>query len=115
MIVRRLVIFFVVVLCFSSFCQAEEYQFERSCTLNVYDGINTNYGEFRSFSDYTNHDGIDYQALVGTPVYPVVAGIAYPHEADDTLWGRYIIVDHGNFKTRYVHLDSIKIKRKGNE
>src|SRR3989339_929209 len=110
--IKRLAIFFVLFLCCVSFCQADEYQFERSCPLNVYDGINTNYGEFRSRSGYKNHDGIDYQAGPGLPVYPVCGGTVTT--SDGSGWGKCVIVESKQgaktFQIRYAHLSKINVK-----
>ncbi|MBU0706736.1 peptidoglycan DD-metalloendopeptidase family protein, partial [Patescibacteria group bacterium] len=84
---------------------------ERQYPVSIYRGINANFGQFRSRDgDYKAHDGIDYRAGIGTPVYSVERGTAHPHPADDSLWGRYVIVEHdAGFKTRYAHLDSISV------
>jgi hypothetical protein len=112
MIVRRSILLFLAIINLSGFCYADEYQFERSCPLNVYDGINTNYGEFRNRSGYTNHDGIDYQARKGLNVYPVCGGTVTTGESSG--WGKYVIIDSTkagkSFQTRYAHLSQINVK-----
>lgn len=100
-------ILFAVVL-FSNIVFAVDYSFERNCPLNNYNGINTNYGEFRGRSGYKNHDGIDYQAGLGISVYPVAPGTIITGEDDG--WGKYVIVDHDGYQTRYAHLSRILVK-----
>lgn len=101
---------FLAIISFSGFCHADEYQFERSCPLNVYNGINTNYGEFRNTSGYMNHDGLDYRAGIGTLTYPIFNGTVKEIDySGDTGWGKFIVIEDigKSLQARYAHLSKI--------
>jgi len=104
---------FILIIIVLSVCRASyaEYSLERQYPVAVDNGINANFGQFRSRTGtYKAHDGIDYRAGVGTFVYPVSTGTARIHLANDSAWGRYVIVEHtGGFKTRYAHLNEIYV------
>lgn len=51
------------------------------------------------------HDGMDFAAPIGTPVYTTAEGTV-THNGYDRGYGRSIIIDHGyGYKTRYAHLN----------
>jgi len=107
-IMRKVILLLISILYLSGICYSVEYKFERSCPLQVNDGINTNYGEFRNTSGYKNHDGLDYQVGLGKNVYPVCGGTVTTGEGGG--WGKYVIVDHVGNQTRYAHLSRIFVK-----
>lgn len=75
-----------------------------------YDKINANYGQFRGRDGtYKAHDGMDYRAGIGTPIYPVSPGTAHVYPTHNPGWGKYVDVDHGGYYTRYTHLDSMSV------
>lgn len=57
------------------------------------------------------HAGIDYAAKVGTPVYATAPGIVIKAEKDrfKSTYGKYIIIDHGEYTTTYAHLSRIHV------
>lgn len=57
------------------------------------------------------HEGMDFSANVGTPVY--VTGNGKVTQAGwDGLYGNSITIDHGfGYATRYAHLSKIKVRR----
>ena len=59
------------------------------------------------------HYGIDFSALIGTPVYATGNGtIKKAKKYDSGGYGKYIIIDHGyDYKTLYAHLDEILVKK----
>ena len=96
----------------SLLCAGNVFAYERP--LSVDNGINANFGQFRNRTGaYKVHDGIDYRTRdeYGSrkSVCPVAAGTAYIYPTDNSGWGRYVIVDHGTYKTRYAHLDRISV------
>lgn len=58
------------------------------------------------------HNGIDYKANVGTPVYATADGaVEYAGYNKSSGFGNLIILQHGlGFKTYYAHLSKLKIK-----
>lgn len=68
--------------------------------------ITSPYGEHRS---YETHQGIDYAAVIGTPVDAAGAGVVVSAGAAGG-YGNRIVVDHGNgLQTLYAHLSSIGV------
>lgn len=58
------------------------------------------------------HMGIDMAALKGTPVRAAAFGRAIEAGASDNGYGNTILLQHDNgYKTRYAHLDHVRIKR----
>lgn len=58
------------------------------------------------------HMGIDMAALKGTPVRAAAAGNVLEAGANDNGYGNTILLQHDNgYKTRYAHLDRVRIKR----
>ncbi len=59
----------------------------------------------------SRHEGIDLAAPAGTPVRVTADGRVIIAEKDG-LYGRTILVDHGNgYRTRYAHLKKIETKQ----
>lgn len=55
------------------------------------------------------HQGIDFMAPVGTPVYATADGVCTKASSDGTS-GICVEIDHGfNYKTRYAHLSAMDI------
>lgn len=50
------------------------------------------------------HRGVDIPAPTGTPIRPVIAG-EVEQVGRDLGFGRFVILRHGNIRTRYAHLD----------
>lgn len=60
------------------------------------------------------HNGLDYAAQRGTPVYATADGVIKLTKESDELtgYGNQIEVDHQNgFITKYAHLEEIKVKK----
>ncbi len=56
------------------------------------------------------HEGIDFQADIGTPVNAAAGGVVVSAEYHPQ-YGNLIEIDHGNdFSTRYAHLSKIVVK-----
>lgn len=62
-------------------------------------------GELKSY-----HNGVDFRAPVGSPVFASNAGVV--RLAEDLFYsGKVVIIDHGNFIfTIYAHLSKIQVK-----
>ena len=57
------------------------------------------------------HTGLDYPALVGTPIYSAAGGIVVTQEYHGQ-YGNMIEVDHGNdLVTRYAHASRVLVKK----
>lgn len=61
--------------------------------------ISSDFG-YRGFS---HHDGIDLPAPRGTKILAVASGVVVQNKKVNRGYGRYVIVDHGSFKTVYAH------------
>lgn len=58
-----------------------------------------------------HHDGMDFTAPVGTPVYATADGVVTVAKNYGSGYGRCIDIDHGyNYLTRYAHLSKIKVR-----
>lgn len=44
------------------FAEGMDYGISRSCSFQINQGINANFGEYRNWGSYIFHDGIDYRA-----------------------------------------------------
>lgn len=56
------------------------------------------------------HEGMDFSAPVGTPVYATADG-RVASAGWQGLYGNLIEIDHGyNYKTRYAHLSQVKVR-----
>ncbi len=70
--------------------------------------VSSDFG-YRSF-DNSFHDGIDYAANAGTPVYSAWEGVVVFAGWDNTGYGNYVIVEHSNgYRTGYAHLSEIVV------
>lgn len=57
------------------------------------------------------HEGIDFTAAVGTPIYATGDGVISEAEYNSGGYGNKIIVNHGfSYETVYAHLSKIKVK-----
>lgn len=58
-----------------------------------------------------HHDGMDFNAPVGTPVYATADGVVTVAKHFGGGYGRCIDIDHGyGYLSRYAHLNKIKVK-----
>jgi murein DD-endopeptidase MepM/ murein hydrolase activator NlpD len=58
------------------------------------------------------HEGIDFAAAVGTPVYATGDGVVSEAEYNSGGYGNEIVINHGySYETKYAHLSKIKVKR----
>ena len=67
---------------------------------------NKNVVVLQSYTSYSGHQGIDFAAPIGTPIYAVANGkiIQYSPYAG---YGNLVIIEHpGNYKTYYAHLSA---------
>jgi murein DD-endopeptidase MepM/ murein hydrolase activator NlpD len=57
------------------------------------------------------HDGLDFPASVGTPIYSAAGGVVVSQEAHPQ-YGNLIEIDHGNdLLTRYAHISRSLVKK----
>ena len=57
------------------------------------------------------HEGIDFTAAVGTPIYATGDGVIELAEYNSGGYGNEIMINHGfSYETRYAHLSKIKVK-----
>jgi murein DD-endopeptidase MepM/ murein hydrolase activator NlpD len=57
------------------------------------------------------HEGIDFAASIGTPVYVTGDGVVTEAEYNSGGYGNKIIINHGfSYETVYAHLSKIKVK-----
>lgn len=58
-----------------------------------------------------SHNGADYAANVGTPVYPALDGVVQKTSNDPDGYGNYIILEHTDgSETLYAHLNRVHVK-----
>ncbi len=52
------------------------------------------------------HDGLDFAAPAGTPIYAIADGVVIEVRvtAVSNGWGNTVVIDHGQVKTRYAHM-----------
>ncbi len=56
------------------------------------------------------HEGIDFAAPRGTPIYATGNGTIKSLERNNTGYGNQVLIDHGfGFMTRYAHMQAIKV------
>jgi len=53
---------------------------------------------------YWWHNGIDFKAQIGTPVYAVSNGTVKVAKNNEGGYGLYVAIDHGYYGTLYAHL-----------
>jgi murein DD-endopeptidase MepM/ murein hydrolase activator NlpD len=77
--------------------------------------INSRYGLRQSFSDklMSFHNGIDLEGSIGTPVIASMSGTVIVTDSN-RHWGKFIIIDHGDYKSIYAHLSAILVKQYNN-
>ena len=57
------------------------------------------------------HEGIDFTAAIGTPIYATGDGVVELAEYNSGGYGNEIMINHGfSYETRYAHLSKIKVK-----
>jgi len=57
------------------------------------------------------HEGIDFTAAVGTPIYATGDGVVSEAEYNSGGYGNKIVINHGySYETVYAHLSKIKVK-----
>jgi murein DD-endopeptidase MepM/ murein hydrolase activator NlpD len=57
------------------------------------------------------HEGIDFTAAVGTPIYATGDGVVSEAEYNSGGYGNKIIINHGfSYETVYAHLSKIKVR-----
>ncbi len=58
------------------------------------------------------HEGIDFTAAIGTPIYATGDGVVELADYNSGGYGNEIMINHGfTYETRYAHLSKIKVKR----
>ena len=58
------------------------------------------------------HEGIDFSAPIGTPIYATGDGKVVSIKKSNRGYGNCVILDHGfGYKTRYAHVDEFRVKR----
>ena len=58
------------------------------------------------------HKGMDFSALVGTPVYATGNGVVVRADNRATGFGNHIVINHGyGYQTLYAHLSKYNVKR----
>ncbi len=58
------------------------------------------------------HEGIDFSAPVGTPVYATVDGVVKEVKRSRRGYGNRLVIDHGyGYQTVYAHLHSFKVRK----
>ena len=56
------------------------------------------------------HDGMDFTAKIGTPIYATGNGKIEKVESTARGYGKYVIIDHGfGYKTLYAHMSKFKV------
>lgn len=56
------------------------------------------------------HEGIDFAAPRGTPIYATGNGVVKSISKSNTGYGNQVLIDHGfGFMTRYAHMQAIKV------
>ena len=67
---------------------------------------NKNVVVLQSYTSYSGHQGIDFAAPPGTPIYAVANG-KIVHYSAYAGYGNLVIIEHpGNYKTYYAHLSA---------
>jgi len=74
--------------------------------------VSRGYGmKYDPFTGYKQmHRGMDIASRTGTPIIATADGKVV-QTSNDTMMGKYIVIDHGyGFRTRYGHLSQFKVK-----
>lgn len=59
---------------------------------------------------YRHHDGVDFSAKKGTPIYATGDGVVDEVKYLFYGYGHYVVIDHGfGYKTMYAHMDAINV------
>lgn len=57
------------------------------------------------------HEGIDFTAAIGTPIYATGDGVVILAEYNSGGYGNQIMINHGySYETKYAHLSRMKVK-----
>ena len=58
------------------------------------------------------HAGIDFTALVGTPIYATGDGVVLKSKYAKGGYGRYVVIEHGyGYRTLYAHMNESYVKK----
>jgi murein DD-endopeptidase MepM/ murein hydrolase activator NlpD len=58
------------------------------------------------------HTGIDFAAVIGTPIYTTADGVVQALEVNYSGYGKVVIIDHGfGYKTRYAHMHGFAVRQ----
>jgi murein DD-endopeptidase MepM/ murein hydrolase activator NlpD len=58
------------------------------------------------------HQGIDFSAAIGTPIYATADGLVLTVEFSFTGYGNMVEIDHGfGYKTRYAHMHGFAVRK----
>lgn len=63
----------------------------------------------RNYKNLTRHNGVDFRACVGTPVYAVADGQVMVAQNAPTSYGKYIVIDHNKFGSLSAHLSKYEV------
>lgn len=63
----------------------------------------------RNYEPNPWHNGIDFRASSGTPVYAVSDGIVRVAKDNPTGYGLYVVLDHDIWSSFYAHLSNINV------
>ena len=64
------------------------------------------------YKTITHHDGMDFAAATGTPIYATANGTIEKSTYDRGGYGKHVIINHGfGYKTLYAHMNEIKVSK----
>ena len=64
------------------------------------------------YKTITHHDGMDFAAATGTPIYATANGTIEKSAYDRGGYGKHVIINHGfGYKTLYAHMNEIKASK----
>ncbi|MBT6808038.1 MAG: M23 family metallopeptidase [Flavobacteriales bacterium] len=64
------------------------------------------------YKTITHHDGMDFAAATGTPIYATANGTIEKSTYDRGGYGKHVIINHGfGYKTLYAHMNEIKASK----
>ena len=92
---------------YSSQVQSYTVQIDTSKTYPKYNdpvlrSISSHYG-YRLYGGLKIHKGLDLAADKGTEIKSITSG-KYVQHGNDTYYGNYVVLDHGNYRVRYQHM-----------